>query len=108
MEDHAFYETDLLEVVLPDSLEVVCPYAFAYNNRVRRIELGSALRFIGTFAFADYYELEEVTVRAVEPPQVAETSFDAMPDGVRLRVPAESVDKYRSDPVWGRFCVESL
>ena len=105
IEHAAFYECDLREIVLPDSLQVVGTYAFAYNNHVRRIALGSAVSFVGTYAFADCYELEEVTVRATVPPQVVVTSFDGMPDGVRLRVPKAFVDAYRSDPVWNRFTI---
>lgn len=105
IEHAAFYECDLHEIVLPDSLQVVGTYAFAYNNHVRRIALGPAVNFVGTYAFADCYELEEVTVKASVPPQVVVTSFDGMPDGVRLRVPKASVNAYRSDPVWNRFTI---
>ncbi len=105
IEHAAFYECDLREAVLPDSLEVVGTYSFAYNERLRRIVLGPAVSFVGTYAFADCYGLEEVTVRATVPPQVVVTSFDGMPDGVVLRVPEASVNAYRRDPVWGRFSV---
>lgn len=105
IEHAAFYECDLCEAVLPDSLEVVGTYSFAYNERLRRIALGPAVSFVGTYAFADCYELEEVTVKASVPPQVVVTSFDGMPDGVVLHVPEASVDAYRRDPVWNRFVV---
>jgi hypothetical protein len=105
IEHAAFYECDLHEIVLPDSLQVVGTYAFAYNNHVRRIALGPAVNFVGTYAFADCYELEEVTVKASVPPQVVVTSFDGMPDGVVLHVPEASVDAYRQHPVWNRFVV---
>ena len=105
IEHAAFYECDLREIVFPDSLQVVGTYSFAYNERLRRIELGPAVSFVGTYAFADCYELEEVTVRATVPPQVVVTSFDGMPDGVVLHVPEASVDAYRRDPVWNRFVV---
>lgn len=101
----AFYECDLREIVLPDSLEIVGTYSFAYNERLRRIVLGPAVNFVGTYAFADCYELEDVTVKASVPPQVVVTSFDGMPDGVVLHVPEASVNAYRSDPVWNRFTI---
>lgn len=105
IEHAAFYECDLREIVLPDSLEIVGTYSFAYNERLRRIVLGPAVNFVGTYAFADCYELEDVTVKASVPPQVVVTSFDGMPDGVVLHVPEASVNAYRSAPVWGRFTV---
>lgn len=108
IEHAAFYECDLREIVLPDSLEIVGTYSFAYNERLRRIVLGPAVSFVGTYAFADCYGLEEVTVRAAVPPQVVVTSFDGMPEGVVLRVPEASVEAYRNDPVWGRFTVVGL
>lgn len=104
----AFYECDLREIVLPDSLEIVGTYSFAYNERLRRIVLGPAVNFVGTYAFADCYELEDVTVKASVPPQVVVTSFDGMPDGVVLHVPEASVDAYRQHPVWGRFNVTAF
>lgn len=108
IEHAAFYECDLREIVFPDSLQVVGTYSFAYNERLRRIELGPAVSFVGTYAFADCYELEEVTVKASVPPQVVVTSFDGMPDGVVLHVPEASVDAYRQHPVWGRFNVTAV
>ena len=105
IEHAAFYECDLREIVLPDSLEIVGTYSFAYNERLRRIVLGPAVNFVGTYAFADCYELEDVTVKASVPPQVVVTSFDGMPDGVVLHVPEASVNAYRSAPVWDRFTV---
>ena len=108
IEHAAFYECDLREAVLPDSLEVVGTYSFAYNERLRRIALGPSVSFVGTYAFADCYELEEVTVKASVPPQVVVTSFDGMPDGVVLHVPEASVDVYRQHPVWGRFNVTAV
>lgn len=94
--------------MFPDSLQVVGTYSFAYNERLRRIALGPAVSFVGTYAFADCYELEEVTVKASVPPQVVVTSFDGMPDGVVLHVPEASVDAYRQHPVWGRFNVTAV
>ena len=105
IEHAAFYECDLREIVLPNSLEIVGTYSFAYNERLRRIVLGPAVNFVGTYAFADCYELEDVTVKASVPPQVVVTSFDGMPDGVVLHVPEASVNAYRSDPVWNRFTI---
>lgn len=105
IEHGAFYECDLREITLPDSLEIVGTYSFAYNERLRRVVLGPAVSFVGTYAFADCYGLEEVTVRATVPPQVVVTSFDGMHDGVVLRVPEASVGAYSRDPVWGRFTV---
>ena len=99
----AFYKTRLYEIVIPDSLEVVGNYAFAYNNQVRRIVIGPNVKNIGSFAFADYYELEDVTTYAVTPPQIIENTFDAMPNTAVLRVPAVSLQDYRTHPIWGKF-----
>ncbi len=51
-----------------------------------------------------YSNLELFTVLAVEPPTALENTFDtAHYSSVDLRVPAESIEKYRTAPVWENF-----
>ena len=103
IEHGAFYKTGFESLCFPATTEVISNYAFSYNHNIRRIEFGPALRYIGNHAFSECWNLEEVTVRAMVPPEVHSTSFNEMPATAILRVPAEAIEDYRADTVWSKF-----
>lgn len=49
----------LRELILPDTVEVICEGAFAYTD-LRKVTLGRNVRYIGAGAFAHCCELEEI------------------------------------------------
>lgn len=99
----AFYETAIDTLVLPDSLEVVDGYAFAYCNNLRVVTMGPKVRSVGNYSFTECSQLQLMTVHAAEPPDATSTAFFMLPPTAVLRVPATSVEKYRKHPVWGQF-----
>ena len=109
IEHGAFYETAVDTVLLPDSLELVGDYAYAYCDSLRVPRFGSKVRMVGNYSFTECSHLREVTVLAAEPPNVQPTAFFQLPPMVVLYVPEQSLEAYRQHPVWGRFeMIESL
>ena len=103
IEHGAFYATGFESLKFPDSTEVVGNYAFSYDYNIRNIDFGRSIKFVGNYAFTECYNLECVTVRALEPPSVLETTFEGRPSNAVLKVPKESVEKYRHHAVWGQW-----
>lgn len=99
----AFYETGIDSLSLPDSLEVVGDYAFAYCNRLQVVYMGAKVKYVGNYSFTECTQLREVRVLAAEPPEIHHTAFFQLPSTAVLRVPAASVEAYRANPGWAVF-----
>lgn len=104
IEGYAFQTcTSLTNVDFPN-VETIGQYTFAHCNELKTVTLGEKIKSIGDVAFRDCTNLELFTVLAVEPPTALENTFDtAHYSSVDLRVPAESIEKYRTAPVWENF-----
>ena len=102
-----FYETALDTVLLPEALEEVGDYAFAYCDSLRVVYMGSKVRSIDSYCFTECKNLREIVVRSVVPPDVQPTTFNQLPPSVVVRVPANALDAYRRHPVWGGFDVRA-
>ncbi len=101
----AFYETALDSITLPDALEEIGPYAFAYCDSLRVVRMGSKVRSIGSYCFTECHRLREVEILSPVPPEVQSTTFNQLPSTAVLRVPPHALDAYRAHPLWGRFNV---
>lgn len=99
----AFYETGIDTLMLPDSLEIVGDYGFAYSKNLRVVYMGEKVRRVGSYSFTECLQLQEVILLAPVPPDVKYTTFYQLPSTAVLRVPAESVQTYRDHPIWGQF-----
>lgn len=58
--DSAFRDTEIEEVILPESLQVIEPYAFAYCKKLANVEFKDGLQKIDEAAFWDCESLEAV------------------------------------------------
>lgn len=98
-------ETALDSITLPDALEEIGPYAFAYCDSLRVVRMGSKVRSIGSYCFTECHRLREVEILSPVPPEVQSTTFNQLPPSAILRVPSHALDAYRAHPLWGRFNV---
>ena len=64
---------NLKEIVLPETVREIAPYAFYHCETLRKINLPSSLKLIGAEAFYNCRNLEEIII----PEGVAEISFGA-------------------------------
>lgn len=102
-EHGAFYGTAVDTVILPDSMEIVGDYTYAYCDSLRVLCFGPKVRMVGNYSFTECSNLHEVTVLAAEPPDVQPTAFFKLPPTAVLYVPEQSLEAYRNHPVWGQF-----
>ena len=99
----AFYETAIDTLVLPDSLEIVGDYAFAYCGNLQVVYMGPNVRKVGNYSFTECSHLHEVRLLATVPPEAAMTTFYQLPPTAVLQVPANAIEAYRNHPIWGAF-----
>jgi len=103
----------LTSVIIPNSVTSIGRGAFC-DCHILSITIGSGVTSIGEYAFSDGSGLQSIICYAVETPEVSENTFDDDDDGdidisnVTLRVPRESVQKYKDHPVWGKFKIEVI
>ncbi len=99
--DSAFYScTGLTSVTFPDGLTSIGNSAFASCTGLTSLTFPEGLTSIGQFAFNSCKKLVDVTIFAVKPP-VNPYMYGLSLDMDRvLRVPAGSVDAYKSS-AWG-------
>ena len=101
----------LSEIVLSDNVETIDNFAFDGCSQLKTVTIGTGIKTIGDHAFASCNQLELITVNAIEPPTAVEKpeasktgTFDGWNyKNTDLRVPAESIEKYRTAPVWENF-----
>lgn len=108
----AFSWCDFTEVLIPDKVKSIGDRAFESCQYLKSIEIGKGITSIGKEAFSYCTDLELITINAIEPPTAVEIpngeemggTFDSSHyEETDLRVPAESIEKYRTAPVWENF-----
>ena len=99
----AFYSSNIEQIVIPDKTELLGSYSFSYCHKLRKVEIGSGMKRIESYAFNDNVALRTMIVHCEEPPTMLLNSLFNIPDSAVLYVPAQSVEKYRKHKVWSTF-----
>jgi len=99
----AFYLSNIEQIVIPDKTELLGSYSFSYCRKLRKVEIGSGVKRIESYAFNENVALQTMIIHCDEPPTMLPNSLFNIPDSAVLYVPAQSVEKYRKHDVWGKF-----
>ena len=103
IEEGTFALCDKLEeVILPEGLVSLGNQAFLKCYGLKTITIPSSVTNIGSNAFLLCSALSSVTVKAVVPP-VASSGLFVMSGIQNIYVPAESVEAYKTAPVWSDY-----
>ena len=103
IEEGTFALCDKLEeVILPEGLVSLGNQAFLKCYGLKTITIPSSVTNIGSNAFLLCSALSSVTVKAVVPP-VASSGLFGMSGIQNIYVPAESVEAYKTAPVWSDY-----
>lgn len=99
---HAFMSfTGLTSVTLPHVISIG-RYAFNSCSGITSIDLGPDVINIDDGAFTTCVNHERLVCRAINPPAIQFSYYDGY-ERVKLFVPAESIEAYRTHDTWGRF-----
>lgn len=94
----------LSRINFPEGLLVIGQDAFEACSHLQSLELPSTLQTIQLYAFKNCFGITSIICHSTEPPTVMAGAFDGVPkDNFTLQVPANAVNRYATDPVWGQF-----
>jgi len=99
----SFYSSNIEQIVIPNRTELLGTYCFSYCEKLRKVEIGSGVKCIESYAFNDNTALQTIIIHCVEPPATWLNSLNGIPESTVLYVPAQSVEKYRKHEVWGKI-----
>jgi len=100
----ANYDTNY---IIPNSVTDIGAGAFWDCGGLTSVAIGNSVTSIGWGAFGNCFWLVSVTVQWTEPLSILEGVFFNVPvQDIKLCVPQETADKYRSAEVWKDFQVD--
>ena len=97
----AFNNCGMKEITIPNSVIEIGNNAFVHCRNLNKVVLGSNIERILSNAFSDAL-VNDVYCYAPIPPEITSSSFFVKN---RLYVPSESVNLYKSTPIWNEFYV---
>jgi hypothetical protein len=96
----------LSTLYLPQQLEVIPESMVEGARNLSEIAIPATVTEIGNYAFAGCVNVWRMTVDAVIPPKVYESTFDGISRSISVQVPAGSEDLYREAAYWSEFFIE--
>lgn len=93
----AFFDCQsLVKVIIPNSVKTLGVTAFNLCASLESVVIPESVTSMGDRAFAECPNLQEVYVKSATPPSVGIELFDDCHSSLRIYVPSESVDAYKS------------
>ena len=89
-------------VVIPEGIESLKVYSFAWCPNLTRAELPASFKSSADIFF-NCPALTEVTCKAVTPPSVHGFDAGTPAASCTLKVPSDSISKYETAPIWKNF-----
>lgn len=99
------YNQHLTGVVeLPDEIVSVAPSVFEGCSQLQGVVIPKNVEAIREGAFQDCFQLNSITCKAQNPPQLSATAFAGVAkDNFTVEVPEEAVASYSTAPEWKEF-----
>jgi len=94
---------NMSKIEIPNLVTIIKSNAFYGNSSIREIILGGRLTKLETYAFSQCENISVVYCHTVTPPPASGAANIDYIANARLRVPAESVEAYKSDTWWKYF-----
>lgn len=99
---NAFYGcSGLTSVAIPNSVTSIGDYAFSgYDSQITSVTIGNSVTSIGDGAFQGGNRITIIIVKATIPPVLVGYPINTNVDTLKIYVPAESVNAYKSANGW--------
>ncbi|MCM1331986.1 MAG: leucine-rich repeat domain-containing protein [Bacteroides sp.] len=106
IDSRALRSTSLTSIIVPEGITEISSYMMADNASLRSVSLPSTTTRLYEGALARCRALRNLTVNAIEPPTVENSSVISgiNTDKCILSIPTVSFDDYLLSNFWGRFC----
>ena len=90
-------------VDIPEGVSIILHSAFDFLQYATELTLPSTITFIGDDAFCRLFFLEQMTVKAIDPPYLEEGAFLNTNRDIPVYIPMGTIEAYRSAPYWSEF-----
>lgn len=92
------------KLAFPEGMVIIGARSFSDCINLIGLEFPSTLHTIQKDAFKNCYSVNSIICHSTEPPTVQSGAFDGVPkDNFTVEVPANAVNRYATDPMWGQF-----
>lgn len=95
--------TRLTNIEIPNSVAFIGASAFQGCTSLTNIEIPDGITSIGNSAFQYCTSLTSFTVRATTPPTLGNSAFYGANTNLKIYVPSESVETYKSASGWSTY-----
>ncbi len=102
--DDYYNESEIEEIILPDSIIELGGYDFANNPKLKKVVLSKNLKSVATYnPFLNSYNLEEIYFRSFVPPVYNDTQFNESDcEHLTVYVPEETLELYKNSG-WSQY-----
>ena len=87
-------------------LEETASYVAYQAPNIERVILPASIKNIGGFSFNNMKAGAVLTIHAVEPPSISNTSLSSVANTSAIKVPAASVDAYKEADIWSTYAAK--
>ena len=102
--ENAFNWCDsLTSITIGDGVTSIGSYAFEYCTSLTRVTIPDSVTSIGNSAFENCRSLRRVYCKATTPPAGGSSMFSNNASDLKIYVPTESVNKYKSASYWSWY-----
>lgn len=102
--DSAFqYCKALTSITIPEGVTEIGMGAFGHCPALKSVSLPASVTAIANMAFNSCSKLDSVTCLPTNPPTLGDGVFASCAVGLKIYVPAESVDEYNADINWSTY-----
>lgn len=92
------------EIIVEDGITYITQYTLREFENVTSIVLPSSLTYIAGYMFMYNDELISITCLAINPPTITNTTFNSISnDNMKVYVPSEALDEYKSAQYWSNI-----
>jgi hypothetical protein len=101
--NYAFRTHTIKNLKIYNACTTIGTQAFRYSSHLITVELGTAIKLINTYAFANNTELTTFTIHAITPPTLGSYAFQTCDKLDEIRVPASALETYKSASNWSKY-----
>ena len=95
--------TSLTSAFIGDGVKTISKYAFNNCSDLQTVRIGSRVAEVGYHSFYGCSLLRNISVYNIDVPATGDQAFNNF--NATLKVPAESIDKYKAHEMWGKFSI---
>jgi hypothetical protein len=97
----------ITNLVIPSDVTEILKNTFSGCTDLTTVTIHEYVKSVGSYAFANCNKITDVYCYPVDVPETDADAFTGVAqDKVRLTVPNNSIEKYRSHDVWGKFMMD--